>query len=159
MTIFEQELFKQLAEDFISQVKNAIQTKPIKRKTKAKGEFESVVNASGQLADSLRYEISETEINVFVLSYIDSLIYGKPQGPVDASVFEIENWMNSKGLEYNSVTVMENLQKEGSSIFQMYQGENSGLLDDVNITEHVEKVKEQLITKKINDIIYANNSN
>ena len=159
MTIFEQQLFKQLAEDFIGQVQNAIRTKPIKRKTNAKGDFESVANASGRLADSLRLEISDNEINVYSLAYIDSLIYGKPPGPVESSVFDIENWMISKGVEYNALSIMDNLQKFGNSIFQKFQGAESNFLEDINLNDHVEKVKEQLITKKINDIIYANSSN
>lgn len=158
MTIFEEQLFKSLAEDFIGQVQTAIRTKPIKRKTQSKGDFESVANASGQLADSLRLEITENEINVYSLAYIESLIYGKPPGPVDSSVFDIENWMINKGIEYSAVSIMENLQKFGNSIFQKFQGAESNFLEDVNITDHVQKVKEQLITKKINEIIYANSS-
>jgi hypothetical protein len=39
MTVFEQEIFNEIAQDYIQQFKTAIQTKPVKRKTKAKGDF------------------------------------------------------------------------------------------------------------------------
>jgi hypothetical protein len=159
MTIFEQQLFEQLANDFISQVKVVIKTKPIPRKTKAQGEFSSVVNASGRLADSLRSEITENEINVYALAYIDNLIYGQAPSRVETSVFEIENWMIDKGLEFNAVSVLNNLQQYGNSIFQKFQGGNSGLLDDIDLTSHIEKIKEQLILKKITEITNANNRN
>lgn len=159
MTIFEQQLFEQLAEDFISQARVAIKTKPILRKTKAQGEFSSVVNASGKLADSLRSEITEDEVRVYALAYIDNLIYGQAPSRVETSVFEIENWMIDKGLEFNAVSVLNNLQQYGNSIFQKFQGGNSGLLDDIDLTSHIEKIKEQLILKKITEITNANNSN
>lgn len=159
MTIFEQQLFEQLAEDFISQARVAIKTKPIPRKTKAQGEFSSVVNASGRLADSLRFEITEGEVRVYALAYIDNLIYGQAPSRVETSVFEIENWMIDKGLEFNAVSVLNNLQQYGNSIFQKFQGGNSGLLDDIDLTSHIEKIKEQLILKKITEITNANNSN
>lgn len=159
MTIFEQQLFEQLANDFISQARVAIKTKPISRKTKAQGEFSSVVNASGKLADSLRSEITEDEVRVYALAYIDNLIYGQAPSRVVTSVFEIENWMIDKGLEFNAVSVLNNLQQYGNSIFQKFQGGNSGLLDDIDLTSHIEKIKEQLILKKITEITNANNSN
>ena len=156
MTIFEQQLFEQLANDFISQVKVAIKTKPIPRKTKAQGEFSSVVNASGRLADSLRSEITENEINVYALAYIDNLIYGQAPSRVETSVFEIENWMIDKGLEFNAVSVLNNLQQYGNSIFQKFQGSESNFLEDIDLTSHIETVKKNLILKKINEITYAN---
>lgn len=156
MTIFEQEQFNWLANEFITQVRNAIRTKPIKRKTKAKGEFEAVANASGQLADSLRSEITENEINVYSLAYIDNLIYGQPPSRVNTTVFEIENWMNSKGLEYSATSVLDNLQQYGNSIFQKFGGSESNFLEDIDLTSHIETVKQNLILKKINEIKYAN---
>lgn len=156
MTIFDQEQFNWLANEFIAQVKNSIRTKPIKRKTKAKGEFEAVANASGRLADSLRSEITEDEINVYSLAYIDSLIYGQAPSRINTTVFEIENWMNSKGLEYSATSILDNLQQYGNSIFQKFGGSESNFLEDIDLTSHIETVKQNLILKKINEITYAN---
>lgn len=157
MTIFEQEIFNEIATDYIQQFKKAIETKPIDRKSVGRGEFSSVVNASGKLANSPRVELTENELNIYVASYIDNLIYGQAPSRVNTSVFEIENWMNSKGLEYSAVSVLENLQKYGNSIFQKFHGENSGLLEDINIESTIEKAKQQLILKKINEITHAIN--
>ncbi len=159
MTIFEQEIFNEIAQDYIQQFKNAIQTKPVKRKTKAKGDFEAVVNASGNLANSPRIELTENELNIYVAGYIDQLIYGQAPSRVDTTVFEIENWMNSKGLEYSAVSVLDNLQKYGNSIFQKFNGEDSGLLSDINIEGSIEKAKQNLILKKIKEITNGINSN
>jgi hypothetical protein len=165
MTIFEQEQFEQLAEDFISQAKVAIKTKPIKRKMVIKDEggqpsfksFEAVANTSGKLADSLRYEISENEINVYAFSYFDSLVYGKAPSRLDATVFEIETWMAQKGIEsISSATIMNNIQEFGTSIFREFQGRESNFLEDIDMTSHIETVKQNLILKKINEITYAN---
>lgn len=159
MTIFEQEIFNEIAQDYIQQFKKAIETKPIQRKTKAAGEFASVVNASGNLANSPRIELTETELNIYVAGYIDELIYGQAPSRVDTTVFEIENWMNSKGLEFSAVSVLDNLQKFGSSIFQKFNGANSGLLEDINIEGSVNKAKQNLILKKINEITNGINPN
>ena len=43
MTIFEQEIFNEIAQDYIQQFKNAIETKPVKRKAVRKGKNGSVL--------------------------------------------------------------------------------------------------------------------
>lgn len=153
LSVLEQHALEELANDFIAQVKLAIETKPVKRKTKSQGDFQGVVNASGRLANSLRFEIDETVLRVFCLSYIDDLIYGKPPSRLDdTTVFEIENWINSKGLELNAESVMYNLQKRGSSIYQQFQGANSGLLEDVNFEVGLEKVKKALFLTHVESV-------
>ena len=159
MTIFEQEIFNEIAHDYIQQFKNAIETKPIKRKSRGRSDFESVVNASGNLAKSPRIEITDNELNIYVLGYIDSLIYGQPPQKINTTVFEIENWMNSKGVEYSAVSVLDNLQQYGNSIFQKFHGANSGLLEDINLEGSINKAKEKLILKKIKEITYGINPN
>lgn len=152
LTIFEKSLFEDLANDFIAQVKNAIQNKQVTRKTKAQGQFSATVNASGRLANSLRMEIDDTGLSVLCLSYIDSLVYGAPPQRIETSVFEIESWLNVKGLDFNAANVMTNLQKYGSSIFQEHNGANSGLLDDVNIDSKLESLKQKLTLKMVDEI-------
>jgi hypothetical protein len=167
MTIFEQEIFNDIATDYIQQFKKAIETKEIERKyTKRKKDgsinhirFSSVVNASGKLANSPRIELSETELNIFVAGYIDDLIYGKPPSKVE--LFEIEKWMKSKGFEEDesiAELMVRNIEDFGSSIFRKFQGANSGLLDDIDLTDSISKAKKDLILKKINDITHAFNT-
>jgi hypothetical protein len=170
MTIFEQEIFNEIAQDYIQQFKNAIETKPVKRKAVRKGKngsveyikFEAVVNASGNLANSPRIELTETELNIYVAGYIDELIYGKAPSPLDVSALEIETWMRSKGIDPEFVSVdkiMNNIEEFGTSIFREFQGQDSGLLDDINIEGSIEKAKQNLILKKIKEITNGINSN
>lgn len=161
LTLYEKYLFEDLANDFIDQVKNAIKNKPIKRKRVLKDEsgqptyqsFESVVNASGRLSDSLHKTIDDTGISVICLAYIDELVKGKPPSKVNASVFEIEQWMAIKGVDsISSYTVMSNIEEFGTSIFREHQGGDSGLLSDVSFESKLQQVKEKLTLKMVEEI-------
>ncbi len=153
MTVYEQNLLEELGQWYADQVKDAIKNKPIERSTKAQGSFSAVANATGRLAESLRFEVSEEALEVFALDYIDKLVFGQAPSRLDnVSVFEIEEWIRAKGLELSSVSVMYNLQKNGSSIWQKWQGENSGLLNDISLEEQITQVKEKLVLKTTADI-------
>lgn len=153
MTIFERELLNDLGQWYADQVAEAIRRKPIARKTKSQGEFSAIANASGKLSQSLRTELDETSLKVYALAYIDKLVFGQPPSRLDdTTVFEIEQWLNVKGLEFSAVSVMNNLQKSGSSIWQKHQGANSGLLDDIPLMDKIEEVKRSLVLKSIEDI-------
>lgn len=153
MTVYERNLLEELGQWYATQVKDAIKNKPIQRKTNAQGGFSAVANATGRLAESLRYEVSEEAVEVFALDYIDKLVFGQPPSRLDnVSVFEIEEWIRAKGLDLSATSVMTNLQKNGSSIWQQWQGENSGLLNDISLEEQIEQVKQKLALKSISDI-------
>ena len=152
LSIYERHLFEEFASDFIAQVKNAIKTKPVRRKTKAQGGFSSTVNATGKLAESLRSEIDDAGIRVYCLAYIDKLVYGQPPQRIDATEFEIKNWINAKGLDLTATGVMNNLQRSGSSIWQEFGGQDSGLLGDVHFEKKLEEIKSKLTLKMIEDI-------
>jgi hypothetical protein len=156
VTIFEQEALQSLADSYIEQFKDAIKNKPIKRKSVANPEgFEAVANASGRLADSPRVEMTENSMDIYVLAYIDEIVYGKPPGG-KVEKLEIEKWLEAKGLNYSASAIVNNIKDFGNSIFLEHQGGNSGVLDDINIDLKLEEVKRKLITKKITDIKYAN---
>lgn len=156
MTLFEQEALQSLADSYIDQFKNAIKNKPIKRKSVANPEgFEAVANASGRLAESPRVEMTENSMDIYVLAYIDELVYGKAPGE-KVSQLEIEKWLEAKGLNYPASAIVKNIKDFGNSIFLEHQGANSGLLDDINIESKLEETKQKLILKKITDIKYAN---
>ena len=159
MSIFEQEALQSLADSYIEQFKDAIKNKPIKRKSVANPEgFEAVANASGRLADSPRVEITETSLDVYVLAYIDDIVYGKAPG-AKVDKLEIEKWLEAKGLNYSATSIVKNIKDFGNSIFLEHQGGNSGVLDDINIDSKLEETKQKLILKKITDIKYANSIN
>lgn len=157
MTIFEQALFEDLATDYILQFQDAIKNKPIRRKSVYNPDgFEATVNASGKLHDSPRIEVTENSIDVHVLAYIDDLVYGKP--PSKVNKLDIEVWLQNKGLQYSATSIVENIKDFGNSIFIEHQGANSGLLDDIDISEMLDTVKQKLITKRITEIKHANSN-
>lgn len=153
MTIFEREMLNDLGAWYAEMVAEAIRTKPIDRKTKAQGEFSATAEASGRLSQSLRHEVTEESLKVYALAYIDKLVYGQQPSRLDnTTVFEIENWINAKGLDLSAVSVMNNLQRNGSSIWQKHQGENSGLLDGIPLEERIQEIKRSLVLKSIEEI-------
>jgi hypothetical protein len=159
MTVFETELLNDLADSYIEQFKNAVKTKQISRKSVANPEgFNAVANASGRLADSPRVELTETSLDVYVLAYIDDLVYGKAPG-TKVEKLEIEKWLEAKGLNYSAGSIVKNIKDFGNSIFIEHQGANSGLLDDINLDAKLLEVKQKLILKKITEIRHANRIN
>lgn len=152
MTVYEQQLFNDFGLWYAEEVKKAIKNKPIKRKSISKPDgFESVVNASGQLHDSVRHEVTDQEVNVYALSYIDKLIFGQPPGE-RVEVSEIEKWLEARGLNYNARTVTRNIRAVGSSIWNEFEGRNSGLLLDIPLEQKIEELKQQLLLRSVEEI-------
>ena len=60
----EREVLKRNAESIAGNIVKAIKTKPIKRRTKKKGDFTGVVNASGALASSVKIKYTETGFQI-----------------------------------------------------------------------------------------------
>jgi len=147
LSIFEQYALREFAEDYISQVKQAIKTKPIARRTRAQGSFSAVANATGRLAESLREDYNEGGMLVYIFDYIDKLLFGQAPGEVGAitsELFEVEKWMIAKGLDYNPYTVLENINRHGSSIWQEHKGADSGLFDNIDIDGLVFRLQSKL---------------
>jgi hypothetical protein len=154
-----EELNKSLAR-LTAGLSDAIRNKPVKRSSKGLGSFESPVNASGALADSIEYEIGDNEIRILALDYIDSVITGTPPGSKPL-VSNIEKWLAHKGLNYNPTSVSEGIDRYGSSIWQEWQGRESNLFEDFitngelrpeildEIIEAVESKSIQRITEEI----------
>ncbi len=153
MTVFEENILKDFSQWYIDHVKHAIETKPIKRKGKGTGEFEAVVNASGRLANSLRDELTDEQLNIYALAYIDKLVFGEAPRQSNFALFEIEQWLAVKGLDYNPVSVATNIDRFGSTIWQQHQGGNSGLLADIPLAERIEQLKQSLILRNTEQLI------
>lgn len=131
------------ANEFIELIRVAIKTKPIKRVSRRQvngkfvdTKFEAPVNASGNLANTLRYEITDTSLSIWANDYIYDLVYGKKPSQVDITT--IKNWLNDKGIseiDTNQDTlarlVSTKIARFGSSIYLATQGNNSGLLDNI----------------------------
>lgn len=157
LTLAMQSVIEQFARDLIKLIQNNIYNKPIKRisRRKVKGKyvdkaFEAPVNATGNLAKTLRYELTDTNLSIYANDYIFELIWGKP--PVKAAMdydltldSKIKSWMSAKGISsstYDDNTlsnlIRNKINKFGSSIYLANHGNNSGLLENIINTQNID---------------------
>lgn len=152
LTNYELELLLDLGQWYVDQVRDAIRNKPIKRKSLHNPDgFEAVVNASGRLAESIREELTDDQLEVYALGYIEKLVFGQPPGE-RVELSEIESWLAAKGLDYNPNTVQRNIRDVGTSIWNQYNGENSGLLSDIPIEDKIQELKKNLLLFKVDQL-------
>lgn len=166
LSLFEQNILSELVDDFINQVLNAIKNKPIDRISlrfnRSTGEydrksFKAVVNSSGRLYDSVQKRFYDDGVVVRCEEYINKLIYGVPPGePVSKT--DIQRWMDDKGLPPlgyktpGSELISTKLNNFGSSIFLAHNGQDSGLLSDINIEASLENLKSKLTSNYANQV-------
>jgi hypothetical protein len=150
LTFAMEVVISNFAKDVIKILQNVIREKPIKRvsRRRVKGKyvdkvFYAPVNASGNLAKTLRYEITETRLSIYANDYIYDLVWGKaPSGSASGIDFNLESkiskWMDEKGIESVDIDkdtlaqlITNKIQKFGSSIYLAHQGKNSGLLENI----------------------------
>ena len=149
-------------DELCERIANTIRTKPIKRHTDVKGGFESPATASGNLANSIDYEIGDNEIRVMAASYIDNVLFGTPPGRSSATLSEIERWIAHKGLDLTPHGVLRSLENNGSSIWQEWNGQetdllseyvNNGIVNPEIIEELKRRVSEKSITTFIEELL------
>jgi len=150
LSLAQEVVISNFAKDLIKLLQRVIREKPIKRvsRRRVKGKyvdkiFYSPVNASGDLAKTLRYELTGTRLSIYANDYIYDLIWGKAPSKTAMGVdFNLENkiskWMSDKGIESVDMdkdtlaqAITNKIQKFGSSIYLAYQGKNSGLLENI----------------------------
>ena len=150
LTFAMEVVISNFAKDVIKILQNVIREKPIKRvsRRRVKGKyvdkvFYAPVNASGELAKTLRYEITETRLSIYANDYIYDLIYGKAPSKTAMGIdhnleSKIRSWMSSKGIESINMDddtlaqrITNKIQKFGSSIYLAHHGQNSGLLENI----------------------------
>ena len=146
------EAFKQLAERMIQIMQDNIRNKQIPRVTPSKGEFQSVVDASGELANSLTYRIDGYSLEILANSYWRDVVYGREPGEIP-SVEDIFRWMGNKGVKGNPSVIAFNIGAYGSSIFQKFNGQDSGLFAEATDDSILQEFNEQLSNELINGII------
>jgi hypothetical protein len=152
-TLFEEQCLREVADEFSRQVVNAIKTKKIRRRSRkpGRGIFEAEVNATGKLAESVHHEFTDEGIQVLCNSYIDKLIFGQPPGePVNVS--DLQKWIDAKGLDYDAQSLARQIYLYGSSIYAEHQGQDSGLLSDVDISNNISRLQEKLTSKYADEI-------
>jgi hypothetical protein len=129
-------------------LKDTIKTKPLT--------IYGIVNATENLADSVRYDIKDNVLRVYALDYIYYIKHGRKPGkkpPLKA----IEDWIDAKGLIYDiskrslAFLIQRKIAEEGTTIYQ--QG-GTKLLEDVLNSDVVGKFKSDLVLR-INSILIA----
>ena len=151
----QNEVLKKTAEEIAANIVYAIKNKPIKRYTKNKGSFQSVVNASGALAASVRIEYTSAGFRIWAYDYIDALIYGrKPTtGGGDGAVLRaITKWIPIKAPGLNAYATTSNIHKYGTSIWQAHHGKDSGLLSNAINKSVISKLNDELSSVFIQNI-------
>ena len=85
LTLGQTIVVEAFAKDFIKLIQEIIKTRPIKRisRRKVKGKyvdkaFSAPVNASGELAKTLNFQITDKGLSIWANDYIYDLVYGKP---------------------------------------------------------------------------------
>jgi hypothetical protein len=152
----QNEVLKNTAEDIAANIVFAIRNKPIKRYTEAKGEFQSVANATGALARSIRIEYTPTGFRIWAYDYIDAIIYGRRPttgGGNGAVLTAITRWIPFKAPGLNAYAVTSNIHKYGTSIWQQHRGKDSGLLANAINKSVISKLNADLASYLSNDIM------
>lgn len=168
LTLGQQVVIESFAKELIKQIKFVIENKPIKRVSKRYRQpdkvFYAPVSASGNLANTLRYELTDQHLKIFANDYIYELIFGKrPTLSATENDLQLENkikqWMADKGIRPDNGTSQDTLaylitrkiRDYGSSIYLASHGQNSGLLNNVlqqtMITDYNAKFTQQLSTE------------
>jgi len=167
LTLSQQIVIDEFARELVKMIQNVIRTRPIKRVSlrnkngkQTRSTFYAPVNASGNLAETLRYELTETNLSIYANDYIYKLIWGDPPNPNNSvSNEDLKAWFKTKGIspegdmseETLASLVKKKIQDHGSSIYLAHQGKNSGLLENIVneqlISEYNNKFTQQLKTE------------
>lgn len=171
LTLSQQILLEQFAQKVIDDLRIVLKTKPVQRKSvryeqgkRIEKTFSAPVSASGRLANSLRYEITDTQLVIYSEDYIYFSVYGrkpsvngtKPGKLIDS----IKQWIKDKPITSDisenqlAYLISRKIHREGSSIYLFSNKKNTGLLDNV-ITNEMIKDFNNKFTKQIEADIAA----
>jgi hypothetical protein len=164
LTLSQQILLEQFAQKVIDDLKIVLKTKPIPRKSvryedgkRIEKSFSAPVSASGKLADSLTYEITDTQLIIKGSDYIYFSIYGRaPTTKAGSGTVKdkIKQWIKDKGITSDisenqlAYLISRKIHREGNSIYLFSGKKNTGLLDNV-ITQQMVKEFNDKFTKQI----------
>lgn len=154
LTLYTNVVLEQFAKQVIEQTKQVFKTKNISRKSvrfeggkKIESTFSSPVSASGSLANSLRYEITDTQLIIYANDYAYFLIYGRKPTQQNGSgkvKQDIKSWIRAKGIKSDidenqlAYLISRKIHRFGNSIYLFSGNNNSGLLNNI-ITEALKK--------------------
>jgi hypothetical protein len=170
LSLSQQILIEQFAQKVIADLKIVLKTKPIQRKSvkyingeRNESVFSAPISASGKLADSLRYEITDNQLIIYSEDYIYYSIYGRaPTTKTGSGAVKdkIKQWIKDKGITSDisenqlAYLISRKIHREGNSIYLFSGKNNTGLLDNV-ITQQMINDFNDKFTKQIEADIAA----
>lgn len=163
LTLSQQLIIEQFAAKVVAEIKHVLKTKPLTRKSvryeggvRTESTFQSPVSASGKLANSVRFELTETELIIYAEDYIYFSIYGRKPTRTDGDGFvdKIKEWIKDKGIvstidnDTLAFLISRKIYREGNSLYLFSGKKNSGLLENIitsqTIKEYNDKFTKQL---------------
>ncbi|MEY2868149.1 MAG: hypothetical protein RIR01_567 [Bacteroidota bacterium] len=164
LTLSQQIIIEQFAAKVVAEIKQVLKTKPLTRKsvryengTRKESTFQSPVSASGKLANSVRFELTDTELIIYSDDYIYFSIYGrKPTTNLGSGTLKdkIKKWISDKGIQSDidkdtlAFLISRKIHREGNSLYLFSGKKNSGLLENIitsqMINEYNSKFTKQL---------------
>ena len=143
----ETQVMQTTAKQMVIDIQNNIKRKPV-------GNYGTqAVNATGALANSVRVVFRENGFTIWAFSYIFSVEYGDSPAEVRAdppTIAEIIEWINAKPVQvYDDKSIaaelmINSMKEKGTSIYQHYHGQSTGIISDV--------VNEESLTELINSL-------
>lgn len=145
VTLFEAEAIREFSESYISEFKKAIETQKVSRKSVVKGQFSSVVNNTGELANSGEWNFDGATLDIAVNSYIRYVLFGRGSDAKRPPIFEIERWMQERGITgVSPFAIANSMAKKGNSIFQQTGGQPNDLLEGIPLDKLLNELGEKL---------------
>jgi hypothetical protein len=169
LTLSQQLIIEQFAAKVVAEIKNVLKTKPLTRKSvryeggvRTESTFQSPVSASGKLANSVRFELTDTELIIYAEDYIYFSIYGRRPTKTDGTGFvdKIKQWIKDKGIQSTidndtlAFLISRKIYREGNSLYLFSGKKNTGLLDNVITNEMIKDFNDKF-TKQIEADIAA----
>jgi hypothetical protein len=142
------------------QLVNDIQTKLIQRRG-ANGTFESVVNASGKLAKSIRFEVTNgTVLSIYGNDYIQFLENGRRPGKRPPTSVILQ-WIDDKGIIPDGISkdslaflIARRMGEEGSTIYQAGGSDLVSGIFNEELQRSIEAEFAQLLVTEIQSEIF-----
>jgi hypothetical protein len=142
---FDPDRHQQILERFLAkacdQLRENIRTKKATRRN-------GPVNASGNLAKSIRYELAEDVGTIYAAGYAFAVEFGRGPGKMPP-VKSIRAWIDAKGIEPTGISkdslaflIARKIAREGTDIYK--EGGKSGILSGVVNAQAMEALRTEL---------------
>lgn len=169
LTVSQEIVVSQLAQELIEKVASAIRSKPIQRTSVRyeKGErittnFAEPANTTGNLIRSLQFRITETHLIIEGADYVYYLIHGrKPtkSGGSGSVKEEIQKWVRAKGIVSQDISeqqlvylITRKIHREGSSIYIRWKGQENSLFSNIVTTELLEEFNRKFTAQLVEEL-------